>query len=66
MVLCDLMYPYYAVSVMYDSYLNRIGRMAIVWLYVLSFTVSHGLFRYCTVAYTIIYGHDIHASSLKV
>jgi hypothetical protein len=27
----DRVYPYFTVSAMYDSYLNRIGRMSIVW-----------------------------------
>lgn len=109
----DRVYPYYTVSAMYDSYLNRIGLMAIVWsrvcirvnrtvivwhsgvnrvldvgvgdglerfhtIYIRSWhgwahslngrsrTVSHGLLRSCTVAYTIIHGHDIRASFFKV
>ena len=36
-----------------------------VWLYVRSHTISHDLSRSCTIAYTIIHGHDTRASFFK-
>ena len=61
---------------MYNSYLNRICRMAIIYKRLSSlvewtscavvYTVSHGLSRSCTIANTIIHGHDTRVRFLKV